>query len=50
MSPKDVHDIMKNQDQFLRTLEQALRQLIESKEILLDTPRITTPTNQTLAS
>ena len=50
MSPKDVHDIMKNQDQFLRTLEQALRQLIESKEILLDAPRITTPTNQTLAS
>ena len=36
MRPKDVHDIMENHDHFLRTLEQALRQLIESKEILLD--------------
>lgn len=50
MRPKDVHDIMENQDQFVRTLEQALRQLIESKEILFDPPRIATPTKQTLAS
>ena len=50
MRPKDVRDIMENQDQFLRTLEQALRQLIESKEILFDAPHIATYTKQTLAS
>ena len=41
MRPEDVHDIMKNRNQFLRTLELALRQLIESKEIRFDTHTIT---------
>jgi len=50
MRPKDVHDIIENRDQFLRTLEQALQQLIESKEILFDAPHMTAPKKQTLVS
>ena len=50
MRPKDVRDIMENKDHFLRTLEQALQQLIDSKTILLDDPSVPMPTKQTLAS
>ena len=50
MRPKDVRDIIENKDHFLRTLEQALRQLIDSKTILLDDPSVPIPTKQTLAS
>ena len=49
LRPKDVHDIMENQNQFLRTLEQALQELIESKEILFDDPHLANPIKQTLA-
>ena len=34
MRPKDVRDITENKEHFLRTLEQALRQLIDSDEII----------------
>lgn len=50
LRPKDVRDIIENESRFLRTLEQALRQLIESKEILLDASPIAAPAKHTLAS
>ncbi len=50
LRPKDVRDIMENESRFLRTLEQALQQLIESKEILLNDSLIATPTKKTFAS
>ena len=34
MRPKDVRDITENKEHFLRTLKQALRQLIDSDEII----------------
>ena len=34
MRPKDVRDITENKEHFLRTLKQALRQLIDSEEII----------------
>jgi len=49
LRPKDVHDIIENKDRFLRTLAQALRQLINLKEIFLDGSDIVVPTKQTLA-
>ena len=50
MRPKDVHDIMENKNQFMRTLERVLRQLIESKEILFNDSQTNTSAKQTLAS
>ena len=50
MRPKDVRDITENKAHFLRTLEQALRQLIDSDEIIfkeLSAP--TTPIKPALA-
>ena len=49
LRPKDVRDIMENESRFLRTLEQALQQLVESKEILLEDSQSTAPTKQTFA-
>jgi UTP:GlnB (protein PII) uridylyltransferase len=50
LHPKDVREITINEDRFVRALEKALRQLIESKEMLLDEPKSTTPLKQTLIS
>ena len=50
MRPKDVQYIMENHDQFLRTLEKALRQLIESKEIFFNFQHMDTKKKQTIAS
>jgi UTP:GlnB (protein PII) uridylyltransferase len=50
LRPKDVHDIIENKDRFLRTLEQALRQLINIKEIFLDGSDIVVPTKKTLST
>jgi UTP:GlnB (protein PII) uridylyltransferase len=50
LHPKDVREIMVNEDRFVRALEKALRQLIESKEMLLDEPKSTAPLKQTLTS
>ncbi|MCH8156614.1 MAG: HD domain-containing protein [Nitrospinae bacterium] len=50
LRPKDVREIIENESRFIRTLEKALRQLIEAKEMLLDEPKITAPLKQTLAS
>tara|TARA_B100000678_G_scaffold95665_1_gene79975 strand:+ start:16 stop:720 length:705 start_codon:yes stop_codon:yes gene_type:complete len=50
MRQKDVRDIIENKGHFLRTLEQALQQLVDSDEILFkESSASTTPTKPTLA-
>ena len=49
MRPKDVSDITENRSHFLRTLEQSLKQLIDSREIVLKSPSTSTvPSKPTL--
>ncbi|SVC17936.1 uncharacterized protein METZ01_LOCUS270790, partial [marine metagenome] len=49
MSQKDVSDITENKSHFLRILEQSLKQLIDSKEIVLKSPLTSTvPSKPTL--
>ena len=49
MRPKDVSDITENRSPFLGTLEQSLKQLIDSKEIVLKSPSTSTvPSKPTL--
>jgi [protein-PII] uridylyltransferase len=42
MRPKDVRDIIENKDYFLRTLEKALQQLVNSEKVLFKEPSVLT--------
>jgi UTP:GlnB (protein PII) uridylyltransferase len=49
MRPKDVRDIIENKDYFLRTLEKALQQLVNSEKVLFKEPSVLTiPTKPTI--